>query len=128
MAIFSYRQFIGEGNAYETDKPHIGCLGHWMPVHGRHIRQQSTYTFCIQKIGAKVAFVTHETADKNRPFRRIRHRDNEIIKYEMPVAERDEALRDLRKMNVTEYSLFNTDDALVRSVLGRALERPKLEG
>jgi hypothetical protein len=75
-----------------------------------------------------MAFVTHESADKNRPLKRIRHRDNEIIKFEMPVAERNEALLDLRKMNITEYSLFDNNDALVRTVVGRALERPKIEG
>ena len=128
VAIFAYRQTVGQGNGYQTDRPHIGCLGPWMPAHDRHIRQQSTYTFCIQKIGTRISFVAHEHADKNRPSERIQHRDNEITKFTIPVSEREEALRDLRKMNVTEYSLFDTDDALVRTVVHRALEKPKIEG
>lgn len=125
VAIFAYRQFVGQSHGYASDKPQIGFLGHWMPVHGRHIRQQSTYTFCVEKIGSSIAFVSHEHASKRRAFKHLRFDD--IIKYEIPVSEREKALCDLRRMNVTEYSLFETDDALVRTVV-RFASKPKVEG
>lgn len=116
VAIFAFQEYVGQGKGYEGNKPHIGVIGRWMPVHNRHIRQQSWYTVCVKDIDGKRVFASHEDADADRPFARIGLPFNEITKFEIPTSERKKALDDLTRMNVTEFSLFDTQDALVKTV------------
>jgi hypothetical protein len=116
VAIFAFRESLGQGKGYQGNKPHIGLVGRWAPVHSRHIRQQSLYTVCVKDSSGKRVFASHEEAEADRPFGGIVEFD-EITKFEIPSSERKHALEDLNKMNVTEYSLFETQDALIRTVV-----------
>jgi len=123
VAIFCYREYFGEGKGYTGGKAHIKSLGTWAPVHGRHVRQQSQYTVAVRdQSNGGVEFCSHEDAITERPFPWLRF--DEITKFTLPVALRGEVLRDLRRMNITEYSLFDTTDALVRTVARFAISKP----
>lgn len=115
VAVYAFREFVGEGKGYEGDKSRIGVIGRWAAVHGRHIRQQSTYTLCVRDMGGQLVFASHEIPEDAQPFKFLNF--DEIIKFEIPIRERDTALEALNLMNVTEYSLFGTQDTLVRTVV-----------
>ena len=115
VAVFVFREFAGEGKGYEGDKSHIGVIGRWIAVHRRHIRQQSTYTLCVRDVGGQVVFASHEIPEDAQPFSFLNF--DQITKFELPTSERDVALEALAQMNVTEYSLFETRDSLVRTVV-----------
>ena len=109
-AIFAFR----ENTAYQGSKPRIGLVGRWAPVHSRHIRQQSVYSVCAKEMNGTRVFSSHERVETE-----YRHKQLEfgvITKFEIPITERKNAMQDLAKMNVTEYSLFETQDALIRTV------------
>ena len=92
-------------------------------MHARHVRQQSRYTVAVRdKKDGGVEFCPHEDADTEHPFKGLRH--DEITKFTLPVALRKEVLLDLRRMNITQYSLFGTTDALVRTVADFATSKP----
>ena len=114
VAIFAFREYLGQGKGYQESKARIGVHGRWMPVHTRHIRQQSLYTVCVRSARGGPVFSSHERAELDRPFKQIEF--DAIIKFEIPAAERQIALEDLTRMNVTEYSLFETQDALIKTV------------
>jgi len=124
VAIFCYREFLGYGKLSVRGNAQIRAIGPWAPVNDeRHIRQQSQYTVAIRdKEGEGVEFCPHEDAIRERPFKDVRF--DEITKFILPMRIRDEVLSDLRRMNITEYSLFNTTDALVRTVARFAFSRP----
>jgi hypothetical protein len=115
VAVFVFREFAGKGKGYEGDKSHIGVIGRWIAVHSRHIRQQSTYTLCVRNVDGEVVFASHEIPEDAKAFKFLNF--DQITKFEIPISERDAALEALTLMNVTEYSLFETPDALVRTVV-----------
>lgn len=122
IAIYAYREYLGEGKGYDGDKPYIRSLGFWSPVHELHIRQQSIYTLCVRKSKQGFIFFPHEEADIERPFSSLRFDD--IVKITIPISQRKVAIDDLRRMNITEMSLFNTIDAAVRTVARFSIEMP----
>lgn len=109
-AIFAFREY----RKYQGNKAHIGLVERWAPVHSRHIRQQSLYTVCVKNSNGKRVFTAHMGAEADYPYKQLEF--GEITKFELPTSERKTALAELTKMNVTEYSLFETQDALIRTV------------
>lgn len=118
-AIFVYREFLGEGKGYEEGKAQIRHLGHWASIHERHFRQQSVYTIAVREKNSILNYCRHEDAISERPYEWIKF--DEIVKYEIPSSARPEAISDLHRMNITEYSLFGSQDSLVRTVGKMAL-------
>ena len=122
VAIFSYREHFGAGKGYAGNKAHIRSFGPWSPVHARHVRQQSQYTIALREQDSRIVFCPHDEAISERPFNWLRF--DEITKFILPIGIREEVLLELRRMNITEYSLFDTADALVKTVSRFAHMRP----
>ena len=122
VAIFSYQEHFGECKGYYGDKAHIRSFGPWTPVHPRHIRQQSEYTVAPRQEENRPVFCSHQEAILERPFEFLRF--DEFVKFQLPVSVRDEALIDLRRMNIKDYSLFGSTDALVKTVSRFAMTFP----
>jgi hypothetical protein len=124
VAIFSYREYCGSGKGWEGSKPHIATLGHFVSTHRRHILQQCEYTMCVKNgsNGTGMLFAPYDDAISGRPYQGLLKFDD-FIQFTIPVSERDEALDDLEKMNINEYSLFETDDAMVRTVARQTTRR-----
>ncbi len=45
-----------------------------------------------------------------------------LVKITLPVGERTRALRELSDYNISDHSLFQTEDSLVRSLATRVLD------
>lgn len=120
VTIYSYQEHFGDGKGYQDDRASIRFVGHSASVHERHLRQQSRYTTAVRPEGAHLHFCSHEHAIKEKGYEWLRF--DEITKFILPIALRSEALWNLRRMNITPFSLFGTTDALVQSVAQNAID------
>lgn len=111
VAIFAFQDVLGNGHSYSSASPFIRRLGRWGSVHGRHWAQQSEYTIAVHETDKGIAFHSHDAA-----FGGVEHNQDRLIKYTLPLTERERAIQDLVRMNVTEHSLFGTTDSLVRTI------------
>ena len=101
----------GKGGIFKPDDAKILSIGPCISTHKRHFMQQSQYTYSVRKSDRGLIFSSHEDA-MNVPGRDGDH----FIKYILPISERTGVLRELRKMNITAYTLFGTEDSLIRTL------------
>jgi len=106
VAVYGYRPSSMSGGW--VDEANIFSIGHQIETHHRHFRQQCNYTYARRKIKGDLFFSSHEFAI-NKP-----HIDFEIVKYIIDGRQKNEVLRRLHEMNINEYTLFGSDDALVK--------------
>jgi FRG domain len=102
---------------------HFFVVGPYLRTHPRHYLQQSRYSLCVRTVweqrGNKpytdYKFLPHEdvlTSNLN---------DDLIIKLFIPATERKRALMQLDAMNLNPYSVFGSEEALIRTVARREL-------
>ena len=90
--------------------------------HERQIRQQSEYTFCVRSSANPAGCLqvcSHQDYFDNSDSEQ--HQLERLIKFTIPIADRATALLELERMNITEASLFGTDDSLARTVFRRTV-------
>ncbi len=112
-AIYKYVEFgkNGKGGSRKEKDSVIISTGPCMATHKRHFMQQSEYTTCVKQTSSGIIFAPHETALS------LPNRDGDIIKkYILPISEKKEALRKLRQMNITAYTLFGSEDSLIETL------------
>ena len=109
VSIYVYREWCGGGNACARDKPRILTLGPTIATHRNHYLQQSQYSICIRKIGDSWLYASYE--DVKAP-----EGQDIVIKYNIPTSERHKVLRKLDSMNITAYSLFNSEPSLMETL------------
>lgn len=99
----------------------ISVLGPYLRAHKRHYLQQSWYTICTQQNEAKYFFTCHE--DVLAP--NSEHQDL-LLKITVPSTERLAMLADLHETNINWFSLFQTEEALVRTLAYEKAERHEI--
>ena len=94
-------------------------VGPYMRTDQRHVLQQSQYSWCMGFDTASdgYAFMPHEEAIYDGVGSQ-----GEVFKITIPVGERISALRDLDQMNINAFSLFGSEDSLVRTIARRECE------
>ena len=112
VAIFAYVDDIGHGVSGSSDKPYITTLGPTITTHKRHHLQQSVYTICQNKLDRnKIVYWNHEEAIKES------NSDQDLlIKYILPISEKAKVLKELDRMNINAYSLFNSEESLMHTL------------
>jgi hypothetical protein len=96
--------------------PEISVQGPHIHTHKRHFLQQAWYTVACEFREGKHYFVPHETV-----FDQCYDQDY-LLKITIPMSERANALRSLYEYNITRFSLFQTEEALVRTLAFKELE------
>jgi hypothetical protein len=91
------RTWAGEAGFEQYD------LGPFVAGGRRHANQQAQYTWCSRREGETAFFDTHH-----------QHLEGHLKKIRIPSLSRNEVLADLNAMNINEFSLFGTTDALVQ--------------
>jgi hypothetical protein len=114
VSIFVYLEDIGYGKETSPDGPNVFSLTPHVKSHRRHFLQQSRYTICI-KVDDTYKFAFHEDAFKNSKTTSV-YPQGYPWKITVPAEERFVALKRLETMNVNAFSLFNSEDALVKTV------------
>ena len=115
VSVYWFQEHLGKGKSTSSDKPRILTLGPYAAIHRRHFLQQSEYSICYEKRGEEAAFVSHEaafTGDNWWP-------QDKVMKFTLPREIRDEAIFELNRMNINPYSLYQSEDALVKTIGNR---------
>jgi len=114
VSIFAYREYCGGvREAWCVNNPHIHTLGHTIATDCKHYLQQSEYTICVKKQGEEIYFADYEDVeDKGQDV---------LTKYNIPVSERQKVLKKLDSMNITAYSLFNSEPSLMETLALREI-------
>jgi hypothetical protein len=101
--------------ASSSDEPTVDIMGPYIRTHRRHLIQQSQYSICmLWHLGYR--FHSHNDALARKGTLGLH---GELIRMTIPAAERAAALSDLDQMNINAFSLFGSEDSLVRTVARR---------
>ncbi len=113
VSIYAYREYCGESKSGIVGRPIIETQGPYIETHHRHFSQQSTYTVCyaseVKNGERKVYFAKHEDAVLTESS------SDHMIKFILSKNEKDKVLESLYYMNINDYSLFRTDESLLKS-------------
>ncbi len=107
VAIYTFIEHCGSGKSWSSRKATIFNLGHNIRTHERHTNQQSQYTVCRKLSNDEYCYCSHEEA-----FARGDTNQDVLTKFIIPVTERDEVLRKLKKKGITKDFLFGSEESL----------------
>lgn len=99
--------------------PQVSVLGPYVRAHRRHIVQQCQYTICAVW-DSDLKLCSHDDVLET-PTTRFR-----AIRINIPSRERVTALRVLDLMNINPYSLYGSDESLIRTVSTRVGLFPRI--
>lgn len=125
VAIWRFVEEMGSGRTDFPISPHYIILGKDDGVHPRHFAQQSVYTVCAQLVDSdKVQFASHIPNPEDHVYTETPQL--ELTKFLIPATERPVALTALKRMNITPFSLFGSEDSLIHTLSLEILEFPIL--
>lgn len=130
VAIYRYQEMQrGIKHVEDDNQPKIHTIPYDFATHKRHYLQQTRYTLCVKNYGETQGFGKYEEAisasEQLNCYDSGHHQQDSLIKYTIPSSERNKVLRQLDRMNITHVSLFDTEDALIRTLALRSLELSK---
>lgn len=109
-AVFVYCERPDGTKGGVVGQPEISIMGSDSAMHLRHYTQQAVYTVATKRVSHKHVFVSHESAIG-------RHKRQDMcVKIVLPRSIRRHALQWLQAVNVNHYTLFQTEDSLVRAI------------
>ena len=92
-------------------------VGKYVRTHPRHYLQQSNYSLCVglevKKDGDKVAGYAYRFMPHGGALGKSK---TEILRILLPASERRNALIDLDSMNVNPYSVYSSEESLIRTI------------
>jgi len=116
--VFSEERFTSRTDV----APNIFRLGPYVKTHRRHFLQQSDYTICL-------AFQNGWRFGRYAEvFERSNHHQGVYRKFNIPSSERMKVLRLLDEYNLNELSLFESEEALMKTLTFRELPKLRLGG
>ena len=115
VAVYAFLQDTIHGG---SSKAHLFILGQYLRSDPRHLLQQCRYSMCAAVDLGKddYLFRPHQSGLSNATGP-----EGELFEITMPVEERLAALKHLDLMNINAFSLFGSDDSLVRTIARREL-------
>jgi hypothetical protein len=117
MAIFAYCVFH---QSHETvGKPNVHVVHSDVATHPRHFLQQSRYTYCTRYDREEECHIICPHLDAIPSNRAKRSR---LYKISLPSDERLTVLCELHEHNINEFSLFQSEEGLVKSLAIRKLD------
>jgi hypothetical protein len=113
--VYAYIDSIDSGKSFESGFPIIKLVGPYVSTHKRHFAQKAQYTFATKWPEKDYDFVFcshHEVFDNPNKF----PNQDILIKITLPFSEKNLALKDLDDYNINHFSLFQSDDALIKKL------------
>jgi len=122
VSVYCYLEHADIAKVRSSDQPGIYILGSYVKAHKRHVLQQSQYSICVELDQEyKEMYANHELV-----FKMDDSRQDRLWKFNIPVGEKNKALKMLNKMNINSFSLFGTEDSLVESISTHEIIKNKL--
>jgi hypothetical protein len=101
--------------------PEIRVCGPYVRTHKRHFLQQAWYTVCTSLKEDQHHFCPHDTV--------VERADNDqdiLIKITVPRSERRDVIATLNESNINYFTLFQSDEALMRTLAMEEIEGIRL--
>ena len=119
VSIFVYIERPRGGKGGFIGNPKINVHGKYVRTHKRHFLQKANYTTCTKYLKKEKE---HLIDSHEKVFKHPVGYQDVLIKINLPAKERISALKDLDKFNINYFSLFQTEDALIKSLAFSELE------
>lgn len=91
-----------------SNETNITRFGQNVLSHPRHAKQKSQYTICTKYCDDKHSYASHEDV-----FAENKEDQDELLKFYIPISERNKILNKLEQRNINAYSLFESEDSLM---------------
>lgn len=121
ITIYVYQEYIGGGKLSSSNKPQIHALGPNVRSHPRHFLQQSEYT-----VAAKFEHGNWQLVQYDSFFEESNDSQDKLLKLTAPASDRVQVLKQLETYNLNEFSLFQTEEALLSTIAIRELDLKNL--
>lgn len=95
----------------------ITLVGPRVATHSRHFTQKAVYTWCVTP---KTDSMDCDIRNHHDVLAHGRKDQDVLIRITLPAAEKKAALTDLEAHNINEYSMFGTEESLIRTLATRA--------
>ena len=116
VAIYVYQEYTGRGKLSSSNTPQIHALGPNVRSHPRHFLQQSEYTVAARFIEGSWQLVKFDSF-----FEVSDDTQDKLLKLTAPASDRIDVLKQLDTYNLNEFSLFQTEEALLSTIAIREL-------
>lgn len=116
VAIYVYQEFAGQGKVSGSDRPQIHQFGPHVRSHPRHFVQQAEYTLCVQYVQGEWHLARHAAA-----FSVYGETQDRLWKITLPASEAATVISKLEKYNISSFSLFQSEEALLETLAKRLL-------
>ena len=113
VAVYAYIETPVGAKSVGTDKAQISLQGPFVSTDKRHFAQKAWYTVASRWVGesAQHVFCSHHDVFDNP------ENDQDIlIKITIPTVDRKLALRELNDYNINHFTLFQSEDALIKAL------------
>jgi hypothetical protein len=118
VAIYAYRERPANIKVGGSDEPRIVSFGPIIKTHKRHFRQQSRYTACVQFEDGQWIFAPHDDI-----FGQTDHLKQDLLwKVTIPASERLNVLHFCDKVNLNEFTLFDSEEGLLKMLAMREFD------
>ena len=116
VAIFVYQEYAGSGKYNSSKDPQIHGLGPNIKSDPRHFDQQAEYTICVKFDDGKWCIGKHTDV-----FLLDRKGQDRLWKFTFPSSEAAKIMKQLKHYNISAYSLFHSEDALLQDLAGELI-------
>ena len=127
VAIFAYIETTNRIKGGWVGGPQITVIGKNFKTHKRHFLQQGCYTICSKYREASEfilddhIFCPHESVFEDEHFSNSMGQDI-LYRITLPASERASVLEYLNQFNINDFSLTQTEDALMKTLSFREIE------
>ncbi|MDA1160504.1 MAG: FRG domain-containing protein [Planctomycetota bacterium] len=113
IAVYAYVETPTGAKAKTGGHPMISVQGPHVSTHSRHFVQKAWYTIATEW---SYDDSRHYFCPHSRIFERNRHSQDVLVKITLPAEERRRILRELNDFNINHFTLFQSEDSLVRAM------------
>lgn len=118
-AVYCYTAWVGAVRGGMVGEAAIENYGPYVRTHPRHFAQKAWYTLASRW---DYQNERHILCSHHDVFQMERTTQDVVVKIKLPASERRAFLRRLEQFNINQYTLFQSEDALVKSMEMRAFD------
>ena len=121
VAVYAFIEIAEEWKNYGGG-PRITVQGPYVSTHSRHFAQKAWYTICTKPDAPEDMPCPHIFYPHESVFNRNDGKQDVLIQITMPARDRVKALRALDDYNINAFTLYGTEDALVKTMAIRQFD------